>query len=306
MTTETNKSKRINWAIIISIIGIVLTAVYKFYPVEAQLKYNILANTNVLDLKAYVAKLSVSYDSIDLIKSKQSISLVIVEIKNDGNKDIRLDDYDKTADFGMEIGNGIILNKPTLNSSSDNNYFKDIIHDFDERKIKFKFKLLDTDQFFTLKFLVLHSRETTPTILPIGKVSGMKKIEVTNTVESNAELVALKEKNKTLLYVFVINIVIVILLFVVIYQRLRNKELLLKTFGINENLAPDKLIQLSLAEMANLNKGDLVYHERFGRGEVISIEKRKDLEDSRGTFMFIASGEKRLLLRFALLYKFGS
>ena len=68
-----NKSKRnVNWSIIIALTGIALTAIYKFYPVEAGLKYNILANTSVLDLKAEVAKLQVSYDSIDLLKSKQN------------------------------------------------------------------------------------------------------------------------------------------------------------------------------------------------------------------------------------------
>ena len=152
-----NSKIRINWPIIISIIGIVLTAIWKFYPVEAELKYNVLANANVLDLKADVAKLSISYDSIDLIKSKQSISLVIVEIKNDGNKDIRLEDYDKTTDIGIQINSGVILNKPTVNNSSDNNYFKDIGDGFSENKIKFRYKLLDSNQFFTLKFLVLPS-----------------------------------------------------------------------------------------------------------------------------------------------------
>lgn len=304
MTKETEKNKKINWAIIVSIIGIVLTGIYKFYPVEAELKYNVLANANVLDLKADVAKLSISYDSIDLIKSKQSISLVIIEIRNDGNKDIRLDDYDQTTDFGIEINDGIILNKPTINSSSDNKYFRDIIKDFENNKIKFRYKLLDRDQFFTLKFLILHSSKVSPTISPLGKVSGMKKIEVTNSVESNAELVALKEKNRILLYVFVVSFIVVVLLLIVKIQRDRNRELLLRMSDTNGKSSSDKLIQLSLDEMVELKEGDLIFHERFGQGVVISIEKRKKIDESRGTFVFVSSGEKILFLRFAPLYKF--
>ena len=302
-----NSKIRINWPIIISIIGIVLTAIWKFYPVEAELKYNVLANANVLDLKADVAKLSISYDSIDLIKSKQSISLVIVEIKNDGNKDIRLEDYDKTTDIGIQINSGVILNKPTVNNSSDNNYFKDIVDGFSENKIKFRYKLLDSNQFFTLKFLVLHSRDITPMISPIGKVSGMEKIEVTNSEETNAELTKLRRKYQILTYSGLLSFFLVTFIFVLIFQqRIRSRDLLLKKLEINENLSDTQLTQLSLEEMVELKKGISVYHDRFGLGEVISIERGKNIEDSKGTFRFESSGQKRLLLRFAQLYKLDS
>ena len=89
----------------------------------------------------------------------------------------------------MEIRNAIILNKPTVNTSSDHKYFKDIISESNDTEINFRYKLIDEDQFFTVKFLVLHPRDITPEISPIGKISGLNRIEVATSIESNAELI---------------------------------------------------------------------------------------------------------------------
>lgn len=303
---------KINWSYVITIVGIILTAIWKFYPVEAKLRYNVLANTSVLDVKADVAKLHVSYDSIDLLKNKQNISVILVEVRNDGNKDIRLDDYDQNSDFGMEISGGKILSNPELNSSSDNKYYRDIISSYDNKSVKFQHKLIDGDQYFTVKMLVLHSREIIPEIVPIGKISGLKRIEVTNSLESNAELVALREKNRTLLMFFIMTLMMGLLLFVIRTQRAKNRELLLRNqyFASLQNQSTtspgssDELEELlSIEELVKLKKGDLVYHEKFGRGKVVEIEKNADLSQSKGTFEFEKRGRVRLLLRFSPLYR---
>lgn len=317
MSESIKRKFKINWSIVIAIVSIALTALWKFYPVESALKYNILANTSVLDLKADVAKLKVSYDSIDLIKGKQDVSIVIMEIRNDGNKDIKLEDYDRNNEFGFRIENGKILNKPEMIRSSDNAYFFDVVSDFNENKVKFKYKLIDEDQFWTIKFLVIHSKNQVPNIFPIGKISGMKKIDMSNAVESNAELLELRDKNKKILILLISISMTLILSLAITFLNLKRRKLLKEYYNalqtqtdsqsisnISESTSNDEIGDLlPLDELVKLQKGQLIYHERFGEGEVIEIEKYKNIGDAKGSFKFKSKGTVRLLLRFAPLYK---
>lgn len=61
--------------------------------------------------------------------------------------------------------------------------------------------------------------------------------------------------------------------------------------------------KLKFQELINLKKGDKIISPRFGEGEVIQIEiNEAKKSDSKGEFLF-ENGQKRLLLRFANLYK---
>jgi hypothetical protein len=299
------RKRKINWSIVIAIISIALTALWKFYPVEPALKYNILANTSVL---------KVSYDSIDLIKSKQDVSIVIMEIRNEGNKDIKLEDYDQNNEFGFRIENGQILNKPEMIRSSDNGYFFDVVSDFNEHKVKFKYKLIDGDQFWTIKFLVIHPKKNEPNIISIGKVSGMKKIDISTAVQSNAELLELRDRYKKSFILLISSLMIMVLLLAITILKLKRNHLsrqyynLLQTdfsiANISENTFNDEIGDLlPLNQLVKLQKGQQIYHEKFGEGEVVEIEKFKDMGDAKGTFKFEKKGTVKLLLRFAPLYK---
>ncbi|HET8884716.1 MAG TPA: hypothetical protein VFM70_00005 [Salinimicrobium sp.] len=60
---------------------------------------------------------------------------------------------------------------------------------------------------------------------------------------------------------------------------------------------------MSVKELAELNKDDLVYHQRFGEGKIIRIEKDPDNpKNLKGDILF-ESGPKRLLLSIAQLKK---
>lgn len=62
--------------------------------------------------------------------------------------------------------------------------------------------------------------------------------------------------------------------------------------------------KFSLTEISKLKKGDKVAHLRFGIGTVIKIEGNPDdLNSFKGEFDFEKGGIKKLLIRFAILYK---
>lgn len=53
-------------------------------------------------------------------------------------------------------------------------------------------------------------------------------------------------------------------------------------------------------------KGDLVYHEKYGNGEVLNIDSPKNIRDTKITIKFNSGGTKKFLLRFAKLSKIES
>lgn len=62
--------------------------------------------------------------------------------------------------------------------------------------------------------------------------------------------------------------------------------------------------KFTFSEIAKLKKGDKVAHIRFGVGKVVKIEgKPENLNSFKGEFDFDKGGRKRLLIRFANLYK---
>lgn len=320
------------WFGIIGVIGF-LFSIYTFiYTAKPELKYYVLANTSVLDVKEKVNNLTVTYDSINILESNLNISIILLEVKNIGTKDITLNDYDQKSIFGVKIIGGKLLKKPELISSSDTEYFGNVISNFTNNQIKFNCKLIDQDQYFRVKLLVLHPKNHSPKIESIGKISGMDKIEVLNPLK------LLKTESSKLKYKLIVSLVLLFLLFLlfIIKLHLSNKsyiELLLETIksknslvdsfeensqnlknvlefeNLNEVSSINPKVDnahrfLSFEEKLNLKTGDFIFHEKFGRGEIINIELSHDTKNSKGDFKFEMGGDiKKLLLRFAPLYK---
>lgn len=309
--------KSINfWFGIIGVIG-VLFAIYTYYNTnKPDLKYLIVANTSVLDLKENVKNLTISYDSINIVEGNKQISVMLIDIKNVGTKDITTNDFDLNSDFGLKILNGILINKPEMISSSDNNYYKDIILNHQSEFLKFNFKLIDKEKFFRVKLLILHDKNLTPNVEAIGKISGLDKIEVLNSIQETPKK---EEKmSKLILILSIALIAILSLLSLSLYKNnllrsLINKHLINNDKNTLES-EPDEKVKpkikatysgiklLTLDEILKLKKGDIIYHTRFGKGKVNKIEISDNIKDSKGEFEFENLGIKKLMLRFANLY----
>ena len=69
------------------------------------------------------------------------------------------------------------------------------------------------------------------------------------------------------------------------------------------HVVPENSKKLSFEESLRLLPKDDVFHERFGEGEVIDVSIGKDIKDSRIDIKFKNSDVKKLLMRFATIYK---
>ena len=83
-------------------------------------------------------------------------------------------------------------------------------------------------------------------------------------------------------------------------SHIDNTLLRLKNFKKRKNISKLKPFKSSSQNIKiNIKINDLVFHERFGKGQVKEIEE--DGENSRATISFNNSGEKKVLLKFAKL-----
>jgi len=83
-------------------------------------------------------------------------------------------------------------------------------------------------------------------------------------------------------------------------SHIDNTLLRLRNFKKRKNISKIKSFKSSSQKIKiNIKINDVVFHERFGKGEVKQIEE--DGENSRATINFNNSGEKKVLLKFAKL-----
>ena len=115
---------------------------------ESSLEFNILTNTGLIDIDENISKLTIKYDSINFLKQSKNISLTIIEVKNTGSKSILTNEYDHNIPFGIKIRNASLINSPQITTSSDINYFKDIISKVSDDRILFKKKIIDSKESF--------------------------------------------------------------------------------------------------------------------------------------------------------------
>ena len=83
-------------------------------------------------------------------------------------------------------------------------------------------------------------------------------------------------------------------------SHIDNTLLRLRNFKKRKNISKLKSLKSSSLNIKiNIKINDVVFHERFGKGQVKEIEE--DGENSRATISFNNSGEKKVLLKFAKL-----
>ena len=106
-------------SLIIGIISLLLAIYINFIRTRTpQVTLEILNNSSLVDIKDEYKKLTILYDSIDLLKGKKELHFVLVKVMNTGNVDINISHFDPNNPFGIKISSGTIIELPKISSSS--------------------------------------------------------------------------------------------------------------------------------------------------------------------------------------------
>lgn len=173
---------------VISILGAIaaIISIYVFFFQEKKvdLQYEIVANTNVLDINAEVGRLDITYNGMSLKEKNEHLRIINLRVINRGNENILKEYFDDNDPVGFRVSQGKIIEKPELIDASSQ-YLKDnlqVLVDTSGR-VRLSKVILESKEYIVLKLLVLHKSNNLPEIIPTGKVAGMKQINVINSLE---------------------------------------------------------------------------------------------------------------------------
>jgi hypothetical protein len=166
------------------LIGTIITIYAFFEQQNVDLRYEVIANTNVLDFNADLNNLEVLYDSTNLKQTKENLRIFTIRVINNGNKPIIKEFYDENDPVGLMINTGTLVEKPEIIKTS-NDYIKRTLKvaNYSNKKISFTPIIIEPDEYFIIKLLVLHKKGTSPKIFSLGKVAGQKDINVVNSID---------------------------------------------------------------------------------------------------------------------------
>jgi len=149
-----------------------------FYEKKPRLRYEILSSLPVYDVREDIADLEITFKGENIRGQHKMLSLITLKVCNVGNADIVKMHFDENLLPGFSVSCSRIIKAEILGASED--YLKQAAHikPINETSYSIEPMMIDVEQFFLVKLLVLHDEGRKPTISSINKISGKTKIDV--------------------------------------------------------------------------------------------------------------------------------
>lgn len=213
---------------------------------KTDLRFTVLTNTSIVEIKDNLNKLKIIYDSINVLENDKDISFTIIEFRNAGKKSLINSDYDMSLPFGLRIVNGDLINKPEIINSSDKKYFSDIIDKSDNNNIFLKKKIIDPEEFIQIKFYTIHDKKNKPILEFFGKISNQKVIPIIDTVKE-AKIDYEREATLTKITT-ILSIALITILSLLTLSLYKNNNIRLKTNNLLHKKYEDLLDKIGELE----------------------------------------------------------
>lgn len=169
-----------------SFLGFVLAAVFGGIAIYTEfirddspvITYEILNNTKILDVKEDVGGLSIIYNNEDIRKSKKTLSVLTVKISNDGRSPILKTYYDNASPLGLTLNSGDIIKGEIVNATTTYLQENAKLKITGPLTAEFSDVIIEPNESFIAKFLVLNPESAALAVTPKGKVASVKKITI--------------------------------------------------------------------------------------------------------------------------------
>lgn len=176
--------QKFSWGFLGTVLCIIfgVFAVYTwFHDKKPQMKFEVLSQAPVYDIRENVGKLDILFNGENIREKKQMLSLITIKVSNAGNADILKSSYDETQLPGCKICDAKVIKTDLLSASSD--YITNSLRlmQRSDNEIVFSSVILEPDQFFTFKSLILHEENHKPTVQTFGKIAGIMRFELLET-----------------------------------------------------------------------------------------------------------------------------
>lgn len=146
-----------------------------------QLNYLITSSSGVLDIKEELGNLDVLYEGKSLSSKNQDLQVITFKVINQGNATINNNSYDSELPLGFLLQQGLLAEEPQVINTS-NEYIKNklLLTTKDNKTVTFPQLIIEPDEFFEIKVLILYDIGKKPSLKPIGKIANVTKINIYN------------------------------------------------------------------------------------------------------------------------------
>lgn len=192
LSTIRRYERSVPWGVVGALIGVlgIGVGVYLgvFYSRQPLMNIDVLSNAPVLDIRAEVPDLKISYQGISLGGTDRVLRLAAVKFANSGSASILSSLYDPSDPIAIALDSCRVLQQADLLEAS-NDYLRRRVATAvldGQQVVTIDPVILDPGDWFTIKLLIFCDSAAPPIITARGKIAGISKLEVADTYRSTA------------------------------------------------------------------------------------------------------------------------
>lgn len=138
----------------------------------------IISSSGVFSVHDDMARLDILLNGVNIREKKETLSLIILDVLNSGGASILKGSYDEHEPLGLEIRNGSVVKAEIVKTTSD--YLSRNVRELNisTNRILFAPVIIEPNEGFSAKILVLHDEGVMPNLVALGKVASVRKIEM--------------------------------------------------------------------------------------------------------------------------------
>ncbi len=148
-----------------------------FYERKPHLVFSASTPTKVFDVHQPIGGLEISYGGENLRGGRSNLWVMSVTLRNEGNAEVGMGDYDARELLGIRVLDGQLLEQPAVQSES-----KYILRNVglvrSANDVRFSPFIIEPGESVTLSLLILGSDTVRPKIAATGRVAGASEVEV--------------------------------------------------------------------------------------------------------------------------------
>jgi len=171
---------RVNWSFVGVILALILGlfSIYVFFDGEnPNITFDIINEVNVFDVHKPLDELNIYFREEDIQQKNLNLRIISIKIENTGNLDILQNFYDENVVYGLQVDNGQIIESRLVDSNSK--YLMSNLNlETVNNTVEFSKLIFEENKYFIIEILVLHDKNEGPTLVPLGKIAGIEKMEV--------------------------------------------------------------------------------------------------------------------------------
>ena len=153
-------------------------AFFTWQEPKAGISFETIGSANVFDVHRPLQDLVILFGGQNIQERNLNLRIVTINVLNSGEVNILNDHYEQGDDWGVKFVDGEVITANLVDAKNEHLRMNVDPRPVGVDTVVFPKVVFDKGDFFTVEVLLLHPKDALPSPSPIGKISGVEKIEV--------------------------------------------------------------------------------------------------------------------------------